>query len=68
MSDPPRLLDRVRARIRVRHGQQEDIRTIPELLGHADVKTTMIDTRVLQQTGDRDVRGPMEKLVMGERE
>jgi len=41
-----------------------DIRTVQELLGHTEVRTTMIDTHVLNR-GGRGVRSPADGLARG---
>jgi integrase len=71
----PKLLDRVRHAIRTRHYSRRteqayvdslledgyDIRTVQELLGHRDVRTTMTYLHVMNR-GALGVKSPMDRL------
>jgi site-specific recombinase XerD len=72
----PRLLDQVRLVCQVRHYSLHtirhcfarqllesgyDIRTVEELLGHKNVRTTIIYTHVLNK-GGKGVRSPLDRV------
>ena len=64
----PKLLERLRESLCLHHSYANhlledgyDIQTVRELLGHKDVKTTMIYTHVLNR-GGQGVRSPVDGL------